>query len=171
MNLFRTLLVITTCLFSNLGMAAGESDSIEQQASQFMDEYLAVYNRRLNRPEHSDLFRSELAALVHTPLLLSPPTGTPQVPSSADHLARNFEAFVTQLEGKDVVRLEWQQTQFRVLTPNKVLANNIGHGVTANGDVAYETISLYLLHRPSPDESWKIAMFSPYSLSHKLSLD
>ncbi len=171
MKLTRVLITfLVGLLHCILASAKDPAMLAEQQAAQFMDGYLAVYNRRLNHPERSAQFRSELAEIVHTPLLLSPPTGAPQVPQ-LDDFTNNFEGFVTNLEGKGVVRLQWHQTQFHALSPNKVLANNIGHGVTAGGDVAYETISLYLLYRATPEQAWQIVMFSPYSKNNPVSLN
>ncbi len=145
-----------------------ENTAIESELEQFFDDYLAVYNRRFNNPEGSDIFRQQITALVHDPLLLSPPASKPQAPESMAVFARSFEAFVTQLEQRGVQRLQWHNTQLRVLTPNKVLANNIGHGIDKDGNVAYETISLYLVYRT--DDGWKIAMFSPYSLDNALDI-
>ncbi|WP_152025259.1 hypothetical protein [Congregibacter litoralis] len=77
---------------------------------------------------------------------------------------KNFEAFVNMLDSKKVMRLEWQRVQLQILTPNKILANNVGHGLNAAGEVVYETVSLYLLVRDEGD--WKIALFSPYDVKN-----
>ena len=134
----------------------------------FFDDYLSVYNRRFGHPERSAQFRKELGDLVRMPLLQVPPAGAPFAPESVEALGAGFERFVTMLEQRGVARLRWQQVQLNRLSENKVLANNVGHGVNEDGEVVYETVSLYLLYR---DESgWRISLFNPYSLENRLSI-
>ncbi len=142
---------------------------IEQEAAAFFDNYLDVYNRRLGHPERSEQFRSEISAVVHLPVMQSPPTSLPFVTESADDFGRNFEAFLTGLEKKGVTRLIWDKTSFHLLSPRKLLANNIGHGIDENGNVLYETISLYLLVRD--DNDWRISLFSPYLIENELQVE
>lgn len=170
MTLFKAICASLLLAMSTF-VSASENDSqaIEREAAAFLDNYLSVYNRRFGHPERSAQFRRELGELVHMPFLQAPPTGKPLVPESLEAFTASFEGFVSMLEQKNVDRLEWQQVQLHVLTPNKVLANNIGRGLTVNGEVAYETISLYLLYRG--EDGWKIAMFSPYYINNALSLE
>ncbi|MEM7280876.1 MAG: hypothetical protein AAF438_04545 [Pseudomonadota bacterium] len=161
---FFVLLVMCSPLSAN----DDGNRSTEHEVSKFMNNYLGVYNRRFGHPDRSQQFRNELGKLVVMPFLMAPPMGKPQVPESLDVFTANFESFVTMLEGKQVVRLEWAQEEYKVLTPNKVLANNIGQGLTEDGEVAYETVSLYLLYREQ--DGWRIAMFSPYLVENTLSL-
>ncbi|WOJ97391.1 hypothetical protein R0137_02180 [Congregibacter brevis] len=164
------LVFIVVLVLSGGNVFAGSADreDIEREASDFFDAYLAVYNKRFGHPERSAQFRQELSDLVQMPLLISPPMSAPQTAPSKEAFAKNFEGFVKMLEGKSVTRLEWQETQFHVLTDNKVLANNVGFGYTDTGEIAYETVSLYLIYRH--DDSWKIAMFSPYDVDSYLQL-
>ncbi|MEM9531446.1 MAG: hypothetical protein AAGA23_11035 [Pseudomonadota bacterium] len=156
-------------LFSNSVTAdAADPQLINREVSDFFDEYLSVYNRRFGKPERSEQFRREIGELVTFPLLQAPPVGQPRVPENLDAFARGFESFVSSLEKKSVQRLVWESVEFEILTPNKVLANNIGVGLTADGAVAYETVSLYLLYRT--ENGWKIVMFSPYDRNNTLQL-
>ena len=161
-------LLLTVCYSVSAGVNDGERTQIEREVNAFFDEYLGVYNRRFGRSDRSAAFRKELGELVHTPLMQSPPMGPPMVPESMEAFTRGFEGFVSMLEEKEVRRLVWQQQEFQVLTPRKVLANNIGIGLTSDGQVAYETVSLYLLYRT--EAGWKIAMFSPYDPDNPLHL-
>jgi len=160
------LIAVLTIAANSVSAQSADREHIEREAANFFENYLAVYNRRFGHPERSAQFRKELGNLVQMPLLISPPMNAPQTPPSKDVFTENFEGFVKMLEGKNVTRLEWQQLQLHVLTPNKVLANNIGYGYTETGEVAYETVSLYLIYRH--DDSWKIAMFSPYDVKNNL---
>jgi len=146
-----------------------QTSLIEQQAAEFFDDYLAVYNRRFGHPNRSAQFRLEIGEIAHMPLLLAPPGGQPQVPESRESVARNFERFLSDLESKGVTKLQWQQVSVHVLTPNRVLANNIGQGVNDAGEILYETISIYLLVRNG--NKWQIAMFSPYDLDKAVHID
>lgn len=156
-------LVCSTCF-------AGEADrlAIEQEAAAFFDEYLQVYNRRFGHPEHSQQFRAEIGAVVTMPVLQSPPTSPPFMTDSDADFGRNFEGFLVNLEKKGVTQLIWNKTDFHVLSPTKLLANNIGHGIDDHGNVLYETISLYLLVRG--DEGWRITLFSPYLIENELQI-
>ena len=149
-------------------VSGSEQMQLEMEASKFMDDYLAVYNRRFGRPQRSQQFREELGNLVTMPFIQSPPTSKPRVPATREEFTKNFEGFVTMLEGRGVVRLVWAKKELRVLSSKKVLVNNIGHGLTADNEIAYQTISLYLLYRE--DDVWRIAMFSPYDLENQLEL-
>lgn len=162
-------IVVLMFVGSSASAVPADREQIEREASAFFDDYLAVYNNRFGHPERSAQFRQELGDLVQMPLLISPPINAPQTPPSKEAFTKNFEGFVKMLEGKKVTRLEWKQKQLHVLTPNKVLANNIGYGYTDAGEVAYETISLYLIYRH--DDAWKIAMFSPYNVENNLRLE
>ena len=156
---FCAALLLVTCCTTSADPPTAR-DLLELEAKGFMDRYLEVYNRRFGHPERSEQFRRELGELVLMPLLLAPPMTRPRVPASLGAFTKNFEGFVEMLEAREVKRLVWQRVQLQVLTPNKILANNVGHGLNAAGDVVYETVSLYLLFRD--EGSWKIALFSPY---------
>jgi len=155
---YAALLLATCCAASADPPSAHEL--LELEAKGFMDRYLAVYNRRFGHPERSEQFRRELGELVLTPLMVAPPMTKPRVPISLGAFTENFEGFVKMLESRGVTRLKWQRTQLQILTENKILANNVGHGLNAAGETVYETVSLYLLFRD--EGSWKIALFSPY---------
>jgi hypothetical protein len=156
---FYAALLLAICCSASADPPSAR-ELIEFEAKGFMDRYLAVYNRRFGHPERSEQFRRELGDLVLMPLLVAPPMTKPRVPTSLGNFTKNFEGFVSMLESKGVTRLEWQRTQLQVLTANKVLANNVGHGLNAAGEIVYKTVSLYLLFRD--DGAWKIALFSPY---------
>ena len=149
---------------------ADEPDSrlAEWEASAFFNDYLDVYNRRFGHPERSEQFRSEISTLVNFPVMQSPPTGLPFVTESKEDFGRNFEGFLIGLEKKGVSQLVWKKTSFHALSPNKVLANNIGHGVDDDGNILYETVSLYLLVKG--DDGWRISLFSPYLLDNDLQI-
>lgn len=164
---FRSLLA---CLLLTLSYSAladpNERQMIELEAQAFMERYLNVYNRRFGHPERGEQFRKELGELVGMPLLVSPPTSTPRVPPSREAFTKSFEAFVRMLDTKQVARLEWERLNLQVLTRNKVLANNIGHGYNEAGELVYETVSLYLLYRDDSEGEWKIVLFSPYDIEN-----
>ena len=50
------------------------------------------------------------------------------------------------------------------LSPSKAVANNVGHGIDADGQVVYETASVYLVYRS--DASWVIQTLNPYLLEN-----
>ena len=158
-----TIVICTTCF-------ADEVDTVDlkQEAAAFFDDYLQVYNRRFGHPERSEQFQSEINALVHMPVMQSPPVSLPVVPESREKFGSNFEGFLLGLERKGVKKLVWNKTSFHVLSSRKMLANNIGHGVDDKGNVLYETISLYLLVRG--DDGWRIALFSPYLPENELNI-
>jgi len=164
------VILISFILATTVPSFSGDSSkkSIDSEAREFLDDYLSVYNRRFGHPELSKQFREDLQNFVHDSLLLSPPTTPPQILPSKEKFAQAFEGFVTGLEKKGVVRLQWDKVQVKQLAPNKILANNIGHGVTDKGEVVYETISIYLLYKVDGD--WKIAMFSPYLLENAIDI-
>lgn len=167
MKLFKvmfTTLILTLCVCANA--ETSDRQKIEEDAAAFLDRYLAVYNRRFGHPERSAQFRKELGDLVSAPMMLAPSMSKPQVPPSTDAFTQGFEGFVKMLESKNVARLQWQSVELHVLSENKVLANNVGHGITHTGELAYETVSLYLIYRVA--DSWKIALFSPYEMENKL---
>ncbi|MEO1245300.1 MAG: hypothetical protein AAFX56_06390 [Pseudomonadota bacterium] len=157
-------LICSTCF-------ADEADRlvIEQEAATFFDNYLEVYNRRFGYPEKGQQFRSEINAVVNMPVLQSPPTSAPFVTDSREDFGRNFEGFLMSLEQKGVTQLVWYKTSFHILSPKKVLANNIGHGIDDDGKVIYETISLYLL--VCGNDGWRISLFSPYLVENELLIE
>lgn len=147
-----------------------DSSYIQREATDFFHTYLGTYNKRLGQPDRDADFLAELSALVNKPFIMAPPSATaPFYPESDELFARVFSGFVKQLERKGAVRMEWQQISIQVLTSHKVLANNIGRAFNADGEVVYETISLYLLHRS--DSGWKITMFSPYDFAQRLEFE
>ncbi|EAQ98803.2 hypothetical protein KT71_09257 [Congregibacter litoralis KT71] len=160
--LFASLMFVSCCTTG--ADEPSDREILELEARGFMDRYLAVYNRRFGHPERGAKFREELGELVTMPLMIAPPMTKPRVPASVSAFTKNFEAFVNMLDSKKVMRLEWQRVQLQILTPNKILANNVGHGLNAAGEVVYETVSLYLLVRDEGD--WKIALFSPYDVKN-----
>ncbi|MEM9387146.1 MAG: hypothetical protein AAGA68_18940 [Pseudomonadota bacterium] len=153
------LVIALTCA-THARAEVADNQVDDREIAAFFDGYLAVYNRSFGHPERRTQFREELSAKVLMPIMQSPPSRAPRVPDSIESFTQGFAAFVTRLEGKGVTRLEWVSREYQVLSVNKVLANNVGIGITADGEVAYETASLYLLHRT--EGGWKIVMFSPY---------
>ncbi|GAB4200303.1 MAG: hypothetical protein Tsb002_36390 [Wenzhouxiangellaceae bacterium] len=148
--------------------SAQQSLAFEEEVRQFFEQYLAVYNRRFDHPQDDTAFKEDMAGFLHGPLLQLPPTSPPRLMESAELAASNFAGFVALLEQKGVRRLYWHEMQLQVLTPTKVLANNIGHGVDAEGNVVYETISVYLLYKS--EAGWRIVVFSPYQMANKFEL-
>ncbi len=170
MQHIKIFLISFILVLSTANFAGSESKVANiSQARAFFDDYLSVYNRRFGNPKGSEQFREELIALVHDSLMLSPPNSAPQVLSDMELFAKSFEGFVTSLEKKGAVRLQWKNVELRELTPNKILANNIGHGVNAEGEIVYETISIYLLYKV--EGQWKIALFSPYLPENAIDID
>ena len=144
-----------------------DAAALKQEATEFFHTYLNTYNRRLGHPDKEKAFLDELAALINSPFIMAPPSANPPFyPESQEMFARVFGGFVKQLEQKGGVRMEWQEINLEVLTQNKILANNVGRALDAEGGVVYETVSLYLLHRSG--SGWKIAVFSPYDFANKL---
>ncbi len=172
MNFLKpTLLALVLAVFPHAGALGAPTDAaaLKQEATRFFHTYLNTYNKRLGHPEREEAFLDELSALISKPFIMAPPSANaPFYPESEEMFARAFGGFVKQLERKGGVRMEWQEINVEVLTQNKILANNIGRAFSAEGDVVYETISLYLLHRS--DDGWKIAVFSPYDVGNKLAI-
>lgn len=172
---FATLVVIALLLLSACQMIQADnsvsSDNTTEikEATAFFDQYLDTYNQRFGHPERSTHFRESLKRLVTDTVMFSPPSGKPQAPPSKDEFAKGFETFVMNLEKKGVVKLQWEKVDINLLSPNKILANNVGIGVDAQGNVHYQTISLYLLVKI--DEKWQIALFSPYLKEYALKIN
>ncbi len=167
MKLLQTLLILMLCP-TCVDYANAESPS-ENQATEFFEHYLDLYNQRFGHPEHSEMFRSEMAKLMYEPLLQVPPKGDPIVHNSRDVFVKNLEGFVTQLEKLGVVRLRYDQMQLHMLTPNKLIANNIGHGLNEAGEVVYKTISIYLLYRV--DNEWQLTLLHGYDIDKALNFN
>jgi len=165
-QIFAALLLVLLCQIPVAQAAQGVD--VRAELRDFFDDYLSVYNRRFGQPERSEQFRRELGELVRMPVLQVPPRGEPIAPESVAVLARNFESFVTMLEQRGVTRLEWKDVDLHLLTDNKALANNFAQGIGQDGEIVYETVSLYLLHRD--DSGWRISLFSPYSVVNKLQI-
>lgn len=166
MKLLQTLSILllsSTCLNDAVAEA-----SAEVQATEFFEQYIGLYNQRFGHPERSDMFREEMARLMFEPLLQVPPKGAPRVHESRQAFVKNLEGFVSQLEKLGVVELKYDQIQLHRLTANKLIANNIGHGLNENGDVVYKTISLYLLFRA--DEQWQLSVLHGYDVDKALNL-
>lgn len=143
--------------------------TLKAQATQFFHRYIGTYSARLGHPERREKFLGDLSALIHTPFIMAPPSSTPPFyPGDPETLGRVFDGFVQQLERKGAVRMAWQEINLEVLTENKILANNVGLALDADGEVVYRTLSLYLLSRIKGD--WKIVLFSPYDFDNKLAL-
>lgn len=164
-TIVKTLVLL---FFLESAIAAQSVTDDEHSLRTFFAEYLDIYNRRFGHPDRSAQFRSELQSVVLLPLMQAPPSSAPRVVETADVLGRNFEGFVTQLEKKGVAELRWNSVELQMLSENKAIANNIGHGVDADGNVVYETVSVYLLYRQ--DGKWRIFLFSPYALDKRISL-
>lgn len=153
-----------------LGMAplyaAQDALPVEKEVDQFFDRYINTYNRRFGKPERDAAFKAEIVEHLNVPLLQAPPNRAPMMVESAERVGRNFAAFVSQLEKKGVERLQWQEKHLKVLSPTQVLASNVGHGVDADGNVLYETVSIYLVYKIDGD--WKIISLSPYQVDNKI---
>lgn len=165
-----TIRFLTTLFLMGLGAACAAQDPVAVQAEvdQFFDRYIATYNRRFGKPEADTAFQKEIAEYLNAPLLQAPPNRPPRVTESAEVAGRNFAGFVSLLESKGVERLQWHEKQLWVLSPTQVLASNVGHGVNADGEIVYETVSIYLVYKI--DERWKIISLSPYEIDHKITL-
>lgn len=166
MKIMRPLVPLILCTACTTSPAADMS--LEQQAAVFFEHYIGLYNQRIGHPEQSEAFRYEMARLIHEPMLNSPFKGKPPMSVSSDGFAGNLESFVTVLEELGVTRLQYEQIQVHVLTPNKIIANNIGHGINEAGEILYETISVYFLYRA--DDQWQIAMLNAYDIDNALNL-
>ncbi len=162
---FFTMLLL---LISGTGCAAQDSRPVEAEVAQFFDKYIETYNRRFGKPEADAVFQREIAQYLNAPLMQAPPNRSPRVVESAEVAGRNFAGFVAQLESKGVQRLQWHEKQLWVLSPTQVLASNVGHGVNAEGDIVYETVSIYLVYKV--EGAWKIVSLSPYQMENKISL-
>lgn len=166
--LFQSLVGLVLSLgMASLG-AAQDSSAVVAEVDAFFDRYIATYNRRFGYPARDAVFREEIVEYLNTPLLQAPPNRTPWMVDSAEQVGRNFAGFVSQLESKGVARLQWREKQLNVLSPTQVLASNVGEGVDADGNVIYETVSIYLVY--NIEGRWKIISFSPYAMENRLSL-
>ncbi len=151
------LLLCTVC-----AAETSPNHSLEREAALFFDDYINTFNTRIGHPERSEAFRSDMAELLYEPLLSAPQKSAPRVMTSRAEYAKNLESFIGFLESKGVVSLQYDSVQLHVLTPTKVLANNIGRGIDAAGETQYETISVYLLYLN--EGQWQIAMLSAYDM-------
>ncbi len=169
------IMTLTMTLFLSHNVTAAEIEKqpefthaeLKAQAAQFFQIYLNTYNKRFNHPEKANDFINELSQLINEPFIMSPPKGKPFYPQTPELMTRAFDGFVQNLEQKGVTELIWKEVNFHVLTQNKILANNVGHGIDKDGKVVYETVSVYLINRDN--NQWKISVFSPYTINNKLS--
>lgn len=141
---------------------------IKQQARDFFHDYINSYNRRFKHPAKKEAFINDLSALVNMPFMMSPSNSTtlPRIFNTLDEFSPFFERFVQNLESKGAVSLQWQEINLHVLSENRILANNVGLALNAEGEKVYETISLYLIQRIN--NQWKIVLFSPYDFANRL---
>lgn len=165
----RLLLILVLLVFTSTS-AAGEFDdaAVEREVTDFFTEYLQSYNRYFADPENDPELRV-ITEHFQMPLMQAPPVGQPFVPESREQFAAGLKGFINNLSDKGVESLQYKEVQIHILTPTKVVASNIGHGIGQDGDVVYETVSLYLLHRSKV--GWKIALISPYAIERALNLD
>lgn len=168
MNKFASQWILGLAFLMGIAPLCGarENPPVEAQVDQFFDQYISTYNRRFGNPGADAAFRAEILEHLNVPLLQAPPNRSPMMVESADRVARNFAGFVAQLEQKGVERLQWQEKQLRVLSPTQVLASNVGHGVDADGNILYETVSIYLVYKI--EGRWKIISLSPYQMENKI---
>lgn len=169
------ILALTLTIFLSHSITAAEIEEqpkythteLKAQAGKFFQTYINTYNKRFGHPEKANDFIDELSQLINQPFIMSPPQGKPFYPQDPELMKRAFNGFVQNLENKGATKLVWKEISFHVLTQNKMLANNVGHAVDENGNVVYETVSVYLINRVN--NQWKISLFSPYTMSNKLS--
>lgn len=164
MKVLRTLLLSMVCTIA--AASPNTNDSLEDQALDFFEQYIGLYNHRLGHPERSDWFQTEMAKLIHAPILNVPLNGAPRATATSSEYASNLDTFIAQLESRGVSRLQYLNIQVHALTPNKVIANNLAHGFNNAGDVLFETISIYLLYQNG--EQWQIAMLNAYDVANAL---
>ena len=172
----KSIILITHLfLLTNIQGVFAQPNSQQDQRSEaskevrvFFEAYLDTYNQRFGHPEKTAGFISSLSALIHDPFIMSPVNNPPfLLPTTAD-LTRGFDGFVKQLEAKGAVQLSWREVSLTQLSDHKMLANNTAVATNSDGDVVYETQSLYLLVRV--DGHWNIALFSPYEPDRKISI-
>ena len=175
--LFKSLksIIYMSLLMSVPGINAqsiSRSDSPQtgiEEARVFFDHYLEAYNQRFGKPAQTAAFIESLSTLIHDPFIMLPVNNPPfLLPTRAD-LTRGFDGFVQQLEAKGAVKLTWQEVNLMPLSEHKILANNVGVATNSQGEVVYETLSLYVLVRV--DGAWKIAVFSPYDKAYQWSIE
>ncbi len=171
MKLLSTLLaslIFVLCIGTTSSTAAIESEALEENIREMFESYINVYNRRFQSRTGDAEFREEIVQYLHTPLVMFPATSPPQVVETSAKAAANFAGFTNMLISKGVKNLEWQDLQIRVLSPNKAIANNVGHGTDAEGRLVYETVSVYLVLKS--DAGWVIQTLNPYLIDQRFSL-
>lgn len=160
-----------------LAMAIGASPvHAEDDSTQIIDEvrsmfgqYMAVYNRRFNNAIDDAGYKNEIAEYLYAPLLMFPPTSKPAVLDTPEAAAENFAGFTAMLMRKGVTRLKWHDMQLQVLSPTKVLANNVGRGTDIDGNIVYETVSVYIVFKS--ENGWKIQTLNPYLVENKIDIE
>jgi hypothetical protein len=172
MTLIKTLaatLIVVVLLAALPTSAAQDAADVEGEVRDMLERYLAVYNRRFSDAASETEFKSDIVGFLRMPLVMFPPTGAPSVIASPDEAARNFAGFTSMLKSKGVIQLRWHDRQLQVLTPTKVLVNNLGHGVDEEGNLVYETVSVYLLFKSSA--GWQIQTLSPYFVENRFEIE
>lgn len=169
-SLIQYFILIWTLMFTSINakeQIVKSDEQIKAEVVAFFDVYLDTYNQRFGHPDKASKFIDSLSSLIHTPFLMSPPNTLPFYPKNSDQMTSVFDGFVRSLEAKKAVKLKWGKVSLKVLSPNKVLANNAGFAIDSKGNKVYETTSIYLVVQV--DGHWKIALFSPYELSREWS--
>lgn len=145
-----------------------QNAEIKKEVKSFLDNYLDAYNKRIAKETSADEFIRELSVFLNTPFIIAPPKSASRYPETFEQKKQSFDGFVKSLHKKNAVKLQWREVKLRVLTDNKVLANNVGEGVDHKGRVVYETVSVYLIRKGK--DGWKIVLFSPYDINNKIEI-
>lgn len=162
------MLLFLACSMTHVAAQETKTDKqIKAEVRAFFDAYLDTYNQRFGHPEKAPAFINTLRTLIHTPFLMAPPNSPPFQPKDKEQLTRAFDGFVSSLEQKGAMKLMWKKVSLKVLSPHKVLANNVGYAIDADGHEVYKTVSVYLVVKVN--DEWKITVFSPYELSREWS--
>ncbi|MCX7553650.1 hypothetical protein OS175_07150 [Marinicella sp. S1101] len=164
------MLLFLACSMTHVAAQETKTDQqIKAAVEVFFEAYLDTYNQRFGHPEKAPAFIASMSALIHQPFLMTPPNTPPFQPKDKAQMTRVFDGFVSMLEQKGAIKLKWKNVSLKVLSQHKVLANNVGYAIDAEGKEVYKTASVYLLVQV--DGQWQIALFSPYELSREWSFN
>lgn len=165
LKLLMLPMILTLSIGAAHASASDNSGQVLKEVHAMFDAYMEVYNRRFTNVIDDEGYQTEIAQYLYAPLLMFPPTNKPAVMDTPEAAAKNFAGFTAMLMRKGVTRLKWHDMQLRVLSPTKVLANNVGRGSDVDGNLVYETVSVYVVYKS--DDGWKIQTLNPYLVENK----
>lgn len=149
-------------IFALLLLLATTSTAVAKEASleKFFRDYISSYNDYFEAGENADI--DEVMAHFYEPTMQIPPRGNPVVATTRADLSRNFVGFLTMLQAKGTVRLEWERLQLVQLGPDNAIGSNIARALDADGQVVDRRSSVYSIYRT--ESGWQIAVIQSHAV-------